>query len=64
MKIYFGLESTLKEKIEITTDIVGHEKESKKQIKVLSRFTSVKEVGYTYEPDVRHSEMHTSVGHE
>ena len=50
------LESTLKEKFEITTDIIGHEEESKKQIKVLKRFISVKDSGYTYE-HVRHSEM-------
>ena len=43
----------LKEKFEITTDIIGHEGESKKQITVLNRFISLKDRGYTDEPDVR-----------
>ena len=51
------LESMLKETVEITTDIVGHDEESKKQSQKLNRFISVKDGGYTYEPDVRQSEM-------
>ena len=47
------LESMLREKFEITTDIIGHKEESEKQIKVQNRFISVKG-GYAYEPDVRH----------
>ena len=43
----------LKEKFEITTDIIGHEGESKKQITVLNRFISLKDRGYTDERDVR-----------
>ena len=51
------LESMLKEKFAITTDIIGHEEESKKQIQVLNRFISVREGGNTYDSDIRHSEM-------
>ena len=47
----------LKDKCGKTTNIIGHDGESKKQIKVLNRFISVKDSGNTYEPDVRHSEM-------
>ena len=43
----------LKEKFEITTDIIGHEGESKKQITVLNRFISLKDRGYTDEQDVK-----------
>ena len=43
-------------KFEITTDIIGHEEEDKKQIKVLKKFIAVKDSGYTYE-HVRHSDM-------
>ena len=42
---------------EITTDIIGHDGASTKQIKVLNRFITVKDSGYTYEPDARHSGM-------
>ena len=42
----------LKDKCGKTTDIIGHDGESKKQIKVLNRFISVKDSGYTYEPAV------------
>ena len=48
------IEDLLKEKFEITTDIIGHEEESMKQTKVLNRFMSVKDGGCTHEPDVRH----------
>ena len=51
------LESMLEEKSEITTDIIGHDGASMQQIKVLDRFISVKDSGYTYEPDARHSGM-------
>ena len=70
------LASMLKEKLGITTDIIGHDGDSQQQLKVLNRFISVKDGGYTYESDVRHSEMivkehgarckdteHTSVRH-
>ena len=36
------LESILKEEFEITTDIIGHEEESKKQLKMMYSFISVK----------------------
>ena len=52
-----SLESIFKDKFEIATGIVGHDGESKNQIKVLNRFISVNDSGYSYEPDVRHSEM-------
>ena len=52
-----GLASMLKEQFEVTTDIIGHGEESKQQIKVLNKSISMKHGGYTYEPDVRHSEM-------
>ena len=48
------LERMLNEKFDITLHIIGHDEESKTQIKVLNRFISVKDGGYTYyEPDVR-----------
>ena len=50
-------ESMLREKFELATDFVGHDEESQKQIKVLNRFISVKDSGFSYEPDVRHPEM-------
>ena len=51
------LESMLEEKSEIPTDIIGHDGASMKQIKVLNRFITVKDCGYTYEPDARHAGM-------
>ena len=44
-------------KFEITTEIIGPEENDKKQLKVLNRFVSVTESGYTYEPDTRHAEV-------
>ena len=51
------LESMMKEKFELTADIIGHDGESKTQMKVLHRFISIFDGGYTYEPDLRHAEM-------
>ena len=39
------LESMIKEKFANTTDIIGHDGESKKHIKVLNRFISVNDSG-------------------
>jgi hypothetical protein len=51
------LKSVFETKFEISTEIIGHEVDDEKELKVLNRFISVVEGGYTYEPDVRHAEI-------
>ena len=41
----------------MTTTVIGHDLHDEKQVKVLNRIITVEESGYTYEPDVRHSEL-------
>ena len=41
----------------MTTTVIGHDLHDEKQVKVLDRLITVEESGYTYEPDVRHSEL-------
>lgn len=49
-----GLCASPREFFEITTTIIGHDKEDTKQVKVLNRVIEVHEFGYTYEADARH----------
>ena len=51
------LSTILEGKFEISTDIIGPEKNDKKEIKVLNRIIAYEEGGITYEPDPRHAEL-------
>ena len=42
---------------EISTTVLGHDKDDSKFAKVLNRIISVEESGYTYEADARHAEL-------
>ena len=51
------LGEVLRKRFEISTNVIGHEDEDEKQMKILNRIITVEPNGYTYEPDSRHAEL-------
>jgi hypothetical protein len=48
--------TVFEKKFEITTEIIGHDPDDRKELIVLNRFISATEDGSTYESNVRHAE--------
>eukprot|EP00973_Karenia_brevis_P066489 9242322-Karenia_brevis.AAC.1 len=51
------LESAIRKSFEITTTVIGPEREDKKQVRVLNRTITYANGGIEYEPDPRHAEL-------